>query len=353
MKINLHKIPAWLKAAACILMLGTGMAGCKKDTPQAPTQVQDGSTIKFVLNDNFTFGVVYSALTFVNLQDSLAKPGPYTFLAPDNNAYLLLNIQYPVPSYEFQFLLTRNLKSQLQYYILDGKIAFNDIPLVENKPYKTHTGGNVYVTKYLDGNDTVMTVNGLKLVSKDNQASNGLIQVIPQVMNPEVYLNAVSYLHSDTTLNLFAAALQHAGLDKSLLQGSDVYTLLAPSNTAFQQSAKLGLNLGISTLDSILMTDPAKLAALLKYHIIKGRYFDGDLFRYAKTDPAGITTLNGDKVIIGGTPYGLHTVTFLGDGDHGTPSAIAKPLSGDLSVNNANIPCGNAVIHIINRVLVP
>jgi len=353
MTINLHKTPAWLKAAACLLMLSLSMAGCKKNTMQAPNRVQDGSTIKFVLNDNFTFGVVYAALTSVNLQDSLAKPGPYTFLAPNNDAYALIHIAYPATTYSFAYISPAVMLNTMRYSILDGKIAFKNIPLTENKPYQTHTGGNIYVSKYLDGADTVTTVNGVRLTSTDNPASNGFIQVMPKVMNPEVYANAVAYLHNDTTLSLFAAVLQRSGLDKSLLQGTDVYTLLAPSNNAFQQSAKLGMNLGVSTLDSILMADPAKLAGLLKYHIIKGRYFDGDFFHFAKANPAGITTLNTGKVIIGGDPGGFHTITFLGNGNQGVPSVIAAPLSYNPVTNNVNIPCGNAVIHIIDRVLIP
>lgn len=351
MKINLQQISAWLKMPVCMLLLC--MAGCKKDTPQASGKAQDGNTINFVLNDNFTFSVVYGALVNTGLQDSLAKPGPYTFIAPDNDAYLLYNIPATVTAYSFQFYHNGSLKNEMHYYTIDGKIAFKNIPIVDNKPYKTHTGGNIYVSRYLNGTDTVTTVNGIQLVSADNAASNGLIQVLPQTLNPDIYPNAVAYLHSDTTLSLFAAALQRTGLDQSLLQGSDVYTLLAPSNTAFQQSAKLGLNLGISTLDSILMADPVKLTALLKYHLIAGRYFDGDLFRYAKTNPAGITTLNGGKVVIGGSTTGFHTITFLGKSDKGIAAAIAAPVQYDPIIHNANIPCGNAVVHIINRVLVP
>ncbi|SDD77954.1 Uncaracterized surface protein containing fasciclin (FAS1) repeats [Mucilaginibacter pineti] len=353
MIINLHKIPVWLKAAVCLILLVITIAGCKKDTPQASNQTLDGSTIKFVLNDNFTFGVVYAALTSVSLQDSLAKPGPYTFLAPNNDAYALIHVAYPATMYSFAYVPPAVMLNTMRYNTLDGRISFKNIPLTENKPYKTHTGGNIYVSKYLDGTDTVTTINGVKLTSMDNPASNGFIQVMPKVMNPEIYPNAVAYLHSDTTLSLFAAALQRSGLDKSLLQGNDVYTLLAPSNNAFQRSGKLGTNLGVSTLDSILMADPVKLANLLKYHTIKGRYFDGDLFRYAKTNPTGIATLNTGKVIIGGDPGGFHTITFLGNGNQGIPSGIAVPLSYNPVTNNVNIPCGNAVVHIINQLLIP
>jgi uncharacterized surface protein with fasciclin (FAS1) repeats len=265
----------------------------------------------------------------------------------------LLNIPAKISTTSFQFYKAGRMKNEMRYATIDGKIAFKSIPLVENKPYKTHTGGNLYVSRYLEGSDTITTINGVKLASVDNPASNGLIQVLPQTINPELYLSAVPYLRSDTTLSLFTAALQRAGLDQQLLQGNDAYTLLAPSNRAFQQSAKLGTNLGISTLDSILKADPTKLADFLKYHIIKGRYFDNDLFRYTKADPTGIVTLNGGKVVIGGSAAGFHTITFLGNGNKRIASAIAAPLTYNPSIHYNNIPCGNAVVQIIDRVLIP
>lgn len=353
MKIKIYNLIFDLKVLVYGILLAAILSGCKKDSGQNPGQEQNGTTLKFVLNDNFNFGVVYFALTNTNLLDTLAGPGPYTFMAPDNDAYALIRIPYPLKS--FAYISPATLKNQMRYYTLDGRIALKSIPLVQNKPYKTHTGGNIYVSRYLNGKDTVTTVNGLKITSLDNPASNGLIQVMPQVMNPEVYLNSLSYMRSDTTLGLFSAAVQRAGLDVSLLQDNEVYTIMAPSNTAFQRSAKLGLNLGLSTLDSITKSDPVKLAAFLKYHFIKGRYFDNDLFRNAKTDPSGIVTLATGKVVIGGTPGGFHTITFLGRGNKGIPSAIAldATYSPNPTINNVNIPCGNAVVHIIDRVLVP
>ncbi|GAA4312361.1 hypothetical protein GCM10023149_07690 [Mucilaginibacter gynuensis] len=356
MKTNIIKAFAGYQQAlyGLVLLALTGMAGCKKDTPVAqPSGPDNSSTIKYVLNDNFTFSVVYGALTKVSLQDSLANAGPYTFIAPDNGAYLLMNIPALVTPYSFQFFTSGTLKNMMRYYTIDGEIALKKLPLTENKPYKTHTGGNIYISKYLNGTDTVTTVNGLKFTSMDNATSNGFIQVIPQIMNAEVYLNAVSYLHNDSTLTLFSAALQRSGLAASLLQGNEPYTLLAPSNMAFQQSAKLRLNLGVSTLDSILMADPVKLTTFLKSHIIKGRYFDGDFFRYFKADPESIVTLNANKITIGGNPAGFHAITFVSNGNKGIPAAIAAPAAYNPTIINSNIPCGNAVVHIINRVLIP
>lgn len=335
-----------------LVLLILAISGCKKDNQITETpETGSGNTIDFVLNDNFSLNLSYAGLQYAGLTDTLAKTGPYTFLASDNSAFQLVNITTPGTFIYFGSLA--RVQNIMRYCILNGSIALKNLPLVQNKSFLTNEGGNVYVTRYLNGSDTVTTVNGLILSNTDVAASNGLIQVLPQVMNPEVYQKVIDHIHNDTTLTMFAAALQRSKLDVSLLSGTDEYTLLAPSNTAFYHSGQLGKNLGISTLDSILTADPVKLAAFLKYHIIKGRYFQGDLYRNMQADPTGIAMLNGEKIVIGGYPDGFHAITFLGSGNNGIPSQISLPTFYDPTINYADIPCGNGVVHIINQVLIP
>ncbi len=333
-----------------ILLLALGIAGCGKEDAPAPGTADDGSTIKYILNDNFNFGVLYAGLSNAGLLDTVAKPGPYTILAPNNNAFSLQGIGYPTSPYSFQFFEQGWFLQAMRYAIIPQKIAFGSLPLNTVQAYKTANGGNVYIKTFEEAGDTVVTVNGFKLVSQDNFASNGLIQVLPQLLNPELYATSASEVRGDTTTALFAAAMQRAGLT-ALLSGKEEYTLLAPSNTAFMQAAINGLDL--STLDGVLNADSAKLAALLQYHIIKGRFFEGDLYREASARPEGITTLNGAKLVIGGNPTGFKAITFLGAGNNGQPAGISAPSGYAPASNNANIPVGNGVIHIINRVLIP
>lgn len=342
----------FLKQVICLVLPILALNGCKKDNPTVKTpDAISGIAIDFILNNNFTLNISYAGLQYAGLTDTLAKPGPYTFLAANNNAFQTEGIS----GFAGMFYFGSQVRVQniMRYCILNGKIAFKNLPLVQNKPFLTQGGGNVYVSKYLSGADTVITVNGLILSYTDIQASNGLIQVMPQIMNPEVFQKAVNYIRNDTTLTMFAAALQRSKLDVSLLSGNDEYTLLAPSNTAFYHSGQLGKNLGVSTLDSILVADPVKLTAFLEYHIIKGRYFEGDLYHSMPTDSTGIVMLNGGKVLIGGYPAGFHAITFLGSGNNGIPSQIPLPAYYDPTINYADIPCGNGVIHIINQVLIP
>lgn len=335
-----------------IIMALVTITGCRKDdTVVIHPHTEDGNTIKFALNDNFNFSMTNAAMNTVRLSGILAEKGPYTVFVPNNNAFALVGIN-ELPRIT-TFYVGSQLYNLMSYGIVKEGLKLKKIPITDNKPYKTLAGGNIYVSKYLNGTDTIITVNGVKLVSADNPASNGAIQVLPQMVNPEFYSTVGGYLRADTSLTLFNAAMERSGLSTELLGGKDTYTVLALSNQALQQSAKLGLNLGLSTLDSIIHADPARLAALLKYHMVKGRYFDNDLFRLSENGTKPVTMLDGGEVSIGGVQGGFKSITFMPSGANSMPAEIAQPLSFSPTTINVNIPCGNGVVHIINRVLIP
>lgn len=335
-----------------IMMAFATITGCTKDdiSSELPPS-EDGSNLNFALKDNFNFSMAYAAVNNTRLNIKLAEKGPYTVFVPNNNAFSLLGIvELPRIS---TFYTNSQLTNLMSYCILNGKLELKKMPLEDNKVFKTLNGGNIYVSKYLTGTDTIATVNGVRIVSLDNPAANGQIQVVPQMMNPEVYTTVAGYLRSDTTLTLFNAAMERSGLSTELLGAKDAYTVLALSNQALQQSAKLGQNLGLSTLDSISHADPARLAALLKYHMVKGRYFDSDLFRLSENGAKPVAMLNGGEIGIGGVPGGFKSITFTATGAKGIPAQIYVPVYYSPTIINSNLPCGNGVVHIINRVLIP
>ena len=335
-----------------IIMAFATITGCTKDdiSSELPSS-EDGGSLNFVLKDNFNFSMASAAVSGTTLSSTFAEDGPYTFFVPNNSAFSLVGIN------ELRLLRVFYPGSQLtnlmSYGVVGGKMDIKKMPMANNNVFKTLAGGNVYVSRYLNGADTVTTVNGVKIISLDNPASNGQIQVIPQMLNPELYATVAAYIRADTSITLFNAAIERAGLSTTLLNGTDAYTLLAPSNQALQQSGKLGRDLGLSTLDSIEHAEPAKLAALLKYHILKGRYFDNDLFRLSENGAKPVNMLDGAEVSIGGVQGGFKSITFTASGAGGIPAQIYVPTSFSPTTINANLPCGNGVVHIINRVLVP
>ena len=110
-----------------------------------------------------------------------------------------------------------------------------------------------------------------------------------------------------------------AGLADTL-SNSGPYTVFAPTDAAFKKVPK-------STLKS-LARHPAKLRAVLLYHVVAGRVPSSQvvMLKSAKT-------LNGKSVRI-------HT-------------AGGKVFVNNAKVIKADISASNGVIHVVNRVLIP
>jgi uncharacterized surface protein with fasciclin (FAS1) repeats len=120
---------------------------------------------------------------------------------------------------------------------------------------------------------------------------------------------------SFTTL---AKALQAAGLIETL-KGKGPFTVFAPTDEAFAK-------LPAGTLDALL-TDKAKLTAILTYHVVAGKVMAADVVKLKEAK-----TVQGQMIMID---------TSMG-----------------VKVNNANvvktdIACSNGVIHVIDSVILP
>jgi transforming growth factor-beta-induced protein len=90
-------------------------------------------------------------------------------------------------------------------------------------------------------------------------------------------------LEADPNFKTLATALSTAGLSATL-NGTEPYTLFAPTNAAFDA-------LGADTI-SALLADPKGLSEILTYHVIAGEVDSEDLTSGA------VETVNGADVIV-------------------------------------------------------
>jgi uncharacterized surface protein with fasciclin (FAS1) repeats len=137
--------------------------------------------------------------------------------------------------------------------------------------------------------------------------------------------NIVETAASTGKFNTLLAAAKAAGLVKALSSGGPI-TVFAPTDAAFAK-------LPAGTVETLLKPEnKAKLAAILKYHVVPGRIL-------AKDVPTTAT----------------HVKTLKRGGDT-TIRAIrsGKRVHIDkASVIAADIKASNGVIHVINKVLLP
>lgn len=130
----------------------------------------------------------------------------------------------------------------------------------------------------------------------------------------------------DTALNAgsfrtLCAAIQAAGLVEAL-KGDGPFTVFAPTDEAFAKLPK-------GTLDSLLLPEnKGKLAAILKYHVVKG-------------------DVRADKVV------GLSNATTLLGQRVDIALNESRVMIDKATVTKTDIGCTNGVIHVIDTVLMP
>ena len=117
-----------------------------------------------------------------------------------------------------------------------------------------------------------------------------------------------------------AAALGAAGLVETL-KGDGPFTVFAPTDAAFAK-------LPDGTVESLLLPENKdKLAGILTYHVVAGKFMSTDL-----TDDMKAATVQGTDITI--------------DLDNGV-------MVNDATVVTADIEASNGVIHVIDKVILP
>jgi uncharacterized surface protein with fasciclin (FAS1) repeats len=116
--------------------------------------------------------------------------------------------------------------------------------------------------------------------------------------------NVLATLSVNPDYNAFGIALRAANLSATL-NGAGPYTILAPNNVILSSMSS-------GKLDS-LMADPAKLAAILKGHIISGTYDKAALVKTLGSGTPTLTTLDGNKLTLSVTDKHLTFTDSQGD----------------------------------------
>jgi uncharacterized surface protein with fasciclin (FAS1) repeats len=308
------------------------LSACTKDKDNTAGS-DEINRLTYVIDDNkFNFSSFNTALGRTGYRNMLAQAGPYTVMVPDNNAFVKAGYTTN------QQVLTESaalLNNMVSYHILNGTWELNKLPYQFNQEIPAITGAKMFVTHWIKGEDTVLTINGSPVLAYNLPASNGIIQVLDMVLQPLVYQTLSDAIATDTSLTFLNVALQQAGM-KTLISGSATYTFFAPSNSAFRSA-------GFPSIDSISKTDAKTLRDLLEYHLFAGRKFIYDyILTTGSSDQTEQAMLNGNNVGISLVkPEVKYTgITIKGIGNK-VPAEVQKE----------NVMAGNGVLHIIDQVL--
>ncbi|NWZ89467.1 BGH3 protein, partial [Nesospiza acunhae] len=165
----------------------------------------------------------------------------------------------------------------------------------------------------------IVTVNCARLLKADHHATNGVVHVIDKVIATTT--NTIQQIiETEDSLETLRTAVAASDLS-SLLESEGQYTLLAPTNEAFEKIPR-------ETLNRIL-GDPEALRDHLNHHILKSAMC-------AEAIIAGLTmeTLEGATLDVG-------------------CSGEELTLNGKPIIANKDVLATNGVVHFVNELLIP
>lgn len=297
-----------LAATMMLVMAGSAVAA------NAPTTKQSNQNIVEVASGAPEFSTLVSLVARAGLVETLSGEGPFTVLAPTNNAFDRL-----APSTLANLQNNRaKLRQVLLYHVIAG-----DIRAAQIRP-GTNVTTAAGIPVLLDPTRGKVLIKAgarkpARVIAVDILASNGVIHGINRVLIPPTILGVAL---NDSRFSTLVTLVEAAGL-KGALAGKGPLTLLAPTNAAFAKLPK-------ATVDALL-ADRAALRRVLLYHVLP---LEAPASAVVKLNGKSVKTVEGQSITIrvrGGKVF----------------------INGSSRVVTTDIGATNGVIHAINQVLIP
>merc|ERR1712212_243940 len=263
-----------------------------------------------------------------DLVDTLLSVAPATIFAPTNDAFAELLADKAVAK-----ALTTDkelLRNTLLYHVIPNAEIYSK-DLAPDQSVRTANGAPVRVNVYQKYN-TVVTVNGVKVVKADVPTSAGVVHVVEKVI-PTVAKgdNIAAVLTADGRFGTLLAAVGAAGLADAV-STTDGLTVFAPTDDAFAKLPE-------GTVESLLGDIPT-LAAILKRHVVPQ-----PIFAAAISCRNSYATLEDGEEL---TPYSYYTRMGRIVKAYTTSSAKTRTKC---NVIDADIVATNGVVHAIDTVI--
>jgi len=320
-----------LKITAVLFISLTTFQSCNDDNDNALPYEPEPTTnsIVDVALGSENLSTLVAALQKADLVTTLATQGPFTVLAPSNEAFNTFLSDNGFNSLDD--VPVEILTNILLNHVVGGRLASTDLTTGYATTFAISSASDQSMSIFIDTTNGVR-FNGVSSVTDANiDADNGIVHLVDAVIGlPSV----VTFAVADPTFSTLVSALTRDDLTTdfvgvlSTATGTSPapFTVFAPTNDAF---GSLLSELGVSGLGDI---DEPTLDAVLKIHVVAGaNVFDTDL-----TDNLTVSTLGGDI-----------TANVTG-------GATLTDTNGRVSdIIATNVQANNGIIHAINKVILP
>ena len=317
--MNLKKVISFLFVAVISLQgCGGSNSGYHEPTPEPEPEPM---SIVDVAVANGSFTTLVAALEATGLDATLSDlDSSFTVFAPTDDAFALLGDETIAALLDD----TDTLTDILTYHVIGAEIDSSAAISSAGSTVEMVNGDSTGLS--LDGDN--LLVNTVTVTTVDVEADNGVIHVIDAVLIPPVdkgtpTMNIVDTAVSAGDFGTLVTALQAAGLDATLADETQSFTVFAPTDAAFAM-------IDPDTLD-LLLADTDALSDVLLQHVVSGEVSSVTAYTL---NGLSATTASGAEIPVAINSE-LDTLTF-----------------GGATVTTTDIYTTNGVIHVIDMVVV-
>jgi uncharacterized surface protein with fasciclin (FAS1) repeats len=316
------------------LVLLAGIQACKKNNFSFQEQNRSVLMLDAMMQDT-SMSITIQALEKANMAGTLNTYGPFTFFAPDNNAFRKFFANQGKTG--LNDFTAEEIQTIMTYHILPTRLRAAEFI---QGPQATPTGRGDYITLDISQGFKSNTIaNGkARVFLTDLEYANGYLHKMDGVLDPPTLTIGQFLTQNPDKYSIMIGGLQRAGLMDTLTNLTNSnnvrirVTLFAETNDVLQAA-------GIQTFDNMPLPD---LVKLMRNHIITGPNFSGSYTKFTTAVPGLNVVSRWDSTIL--TLDREDWVYFNLAGN--------KLINDTISFSASDIIMRNGIIHNLDKPLV-